>query len=264
MLRHPDVERRGHQNVPAPVRLVGDDFRTQPVRPEQARGPTLLVGAHRHDHRRGSLQPGVDLGQLDSARSMEDLGLFGRTRVYGILSPACTRRSPGAVRAPAAPKPVQNSAVTPVRGFILQASYRVESRGRTGSACPVIHLYGRLESGGTFLVRDDRPRPHFFIRASDADRARALGAPEPRAADQRTFDGASVCSIEVATPPEVPGVRDRLQAAGLATFEADVRFATRYLIDRGIKGGCEIEGEARRGDGRRPGCSTTRRCGRRT
>ena len=75
------------------------------------------------------------------------------------------------------------------------------------------------------------------------------GAPEPRAADQRTFDGAAVCSIEVPTPPEVPGVRDRLQAAGIATFEADLRFATRYLIDRGIKGGCEIDGEGVAGTG---------------
>jgi len=30
--------------------------------------------------------------------------------------------------------------------------------------------------------------------------------------------------------------------AGIDTFEADVRFATRYLIERGIKAGCEIEG----------------------
>jgi DNA polymerase II len=47
----------------------------------------------------------------------------------------------------------------------------------------------------------------------------------------------------------VPGVRDRLHAAGIETFEADVRFAVRYLIERGIKGGCEIEGEAVAGAG---------------
>jgi DNA polymerase-2 len=36
---------------------------------------------------------------------------------------------------------------------------------------------------------------------------------------------------------------------GIDTFEADVRFAIRYLIERGIKGGCEIEGEAKPGEG---------------
>jgi DNA polymerase-2 len=39
-------------------------------------------------------------------------------------------------------------------------------------------------------------------------------------------------------------VRDRLHAAGIDTYEADVRFATRLLIDHDIKGGCEIDGEA--------------------
>ncbi len=133
------------------------------------------------------------------------------------------------------------------RGFILQASYRVESRPSQGRRT-VVHIYGRLADGGTFLVRDDRQRPHFYIRAADAERARHLGAPEPRAVDRRTFDGTAVCLIATETPGDVPAVRDRLQGAGIDTFEADVRFAVRYLIERGIKGGCEIEGDAVQGD----------------
>jgi DNA polymerase-2 len=133
--------------------------------------------------------------------------------------------------------------VTKLRGFILQASYRVVSR-LGGGRVPVIHIYGRLEDGGTFLVRDDRQRPHFYVRAADVERARVVKIPEPKAVDKRTFDGAAVCRLETETPPDVPAVRDRLQNAGIDTFEADVRFAVRYLIERGIKGGCEIEGEA--------------------
>jgi DNA polymerase-2 len=130
-----------------------------------------------------------------------------------------------------------------VRGFLFQANYRVVS-GPAGARIPVVYLYGRLEDGGTFLVRDDRQRPHFYIRAENAERARALGAPPPAAADKRTFEGAPACRLEVATPSDVTPLRDRLHKAGIETFEADVRFAVRYLIDRGIKGGCEIEGEA--------------------
>jgi DNA polymerase-2 len=132
--------------------------------------------------------------------------------------------------------------VTITRGFILQASYRVVT-GRNGSRAPVVYLYGQLEGGGTFLVRDDRQRPHFYIRASDAARATALHAPTPKATDQRTFDGAPVCRIEVEVPSDVPPLRDRLHDASIDTFEADVRFASRFLIERGIKAGCEIEGE---------------------
>jgi DNA polymerase-2 len=138
--------------------------------------------------------------------------------------------------------------VTQLRGFILQASYRVVSRSN-GQRVPVIHLYGRAESGETFLIRDDQQRPHFYIRAADAERARGMRAPEPKVSDKRTFDGAPVSVIEVSAPPEVPGVRDRLHSADIDTFEADVRFAVRHLIERGIKGGCEIEGDAVAGTG---------------
>ena len=131
--------------------------------------------------------------------------------------------------------------MTKVRGFILQASYRVVS-GPNGQRRPAVHIHGRLEGGDTFLVRDDRQRPHFYIRAADAERARALGAPDPQPTDKRSFAGAAVCRLEVEVPQDVPGLRDRLHSANIETFEGDVRFAMRYLIDRGIKGGCEIDG----------------------
>lgn len=47
----------------------------------------------------------------------------------------------------------------PRRGFILQASYRVSSES-SGRRVPVVYLFGRLENGATFLVRDRRQRPH--------------------------------------------------------------------------------------------------------
>ncbi|HME38149.1 MAG TPA: DNA polymerase II [Steroidobacteraceae bacterium] len=127
------------------------------------------------------------------------------------------------------------------RGFILQASYRIVS-APGGRRSPVVHIYGRLESGETFLVRDDRQRPHFYIRAADAARAATLGAPPPQPGAKHDFSGAPLCRLEVETPQDITGLRDRLQAAGVETFEADVRFALRYLIDRGIKGSCEIDG----------------------
>lgn len=132
------------------------------------------------------------------------------------------------------------------RGFILQASYRLRS-APDGGRIPVVHIYGRLEDGRSFLVRDDRQRPHFYVRAMDAPRIEPLRAPKLIDTDKVTFAGDPVCRIDVETPQDVPPLRDRLHDAGIDTFEADVRFALRYLIERGIKGGCEIEGEARAG-----------------
>ncbi|HET7202658.1 MAG TPA: DNA polymerase II [Steroidobacteraceae bacterium] len=130
------------------------------------------------------------------------------------------------------------------RGFITQATYRVGAAGADGRRRPVVHLHGRLEDGKSFLVRDDRQRPHFYIRARDTERARPMmGACAVVASGQRSFDGEPVDRLEFELPGDVPAVRDRLHAAAVDTFEADVRFAVRYLIDRGIKGGCVITGE---------------------
>jgi DNA polymerase II len=138
--------------------------------------------------------------------------------------------------------------MTPARGLILQASYRIVPASQ-GRRTPVVHLYGRLEGGDTFLVRDDRQRPHFYVRNSDADRIQPLRAPGIHPTDKHSFAGERVFRLEVETPQDIPGLRDRLHAAGIETFEADVRFAVRYLIERGVKGGCEIDGDWTPGDG---------------
>jgi DNA polymerase-2 len=135
------------------------------------------------------------------------------------------------------------------RGFILQPTYRVED-GR-----PVIHLYGRLEGGEPFLVRETRQAPHFFVRSADAGRARQLGAGRQRETGLLTFEGAPVVRVEVGVPRDVPPLRDALQAAGIPVFEGDVRFAMRYLIDAGVRGtlridpGPRADGGAARGGG---------------
>jgi DNA polymerase-2 len=134
-----------------------------------------------------------------------------------------------------------------LHGFITQASYRVE-RDAAGRKYPVVHLYGRAGDGTSFLVRDHRQRPHFYIRARDAERASTMGA-QVVPTEWRTFDGQPACRIERELPGDVPALRDALHAAGIDTFEADVRFANRYLIDRHIKASCVIDGEAQPGEG---------------
>ena len=129
------------------------------------------------------------------------------------------------------------------RGFIVQPTYRVEG-GRT-----VVHLYGRLEDGRPFLVRDRRLRPHFYIERKDEAAAARLGAPTPAPTEQVTLAGRPVARIEVDAPGDVPPLRDRLGTAGIVTYEADVRFAMRYLIERGIRGSLEIRGEGREAAG---------------
>ena len=142
---------------------------------------------------------------------------------------------------------------SPLRGFVLQPTYRVEE-GR-----PVVHLFGRLEHGRPFLVRDTREVPHFYVEASDATAAHERGARQQLPTDQTTFSGAAVVRVEVPTPADTPPLRERLARAGIRTYEADVRFAMRSLIDRGLRGAIEIRGEGHD----RPPSKTHRRCDRR-
>jgi len=130
------------------------------------------------------------------------------------------------------------------RGFILQPTYRIE-QGR-----PVVHIYGALEGGRSFLLRETREVPRFWVHREDAQRAAGLGATvkeeDPPRAD---MSGAAVSRVEIPTPPDAPPLRDRLIASGIPCFEADVRFAYRYLIDRGIRGSFRIDGEGVPGNG---------------
>jgi DNA polymerase-2 len=124
-----------------------------------------------------------------------------------------------------------------MRGFILQPTYRIED-GRA-----VVHLWGKLENGETFLARDHRLVPYFYVPAAAADRARAAGTRRVVASARVAFDGSPVARVEVDVPPDAPPLRERLQKAGIPCYEADVRFATRYLIDCGIRGSLALTGE---------------------
>ena len=132
-------------------------------------------------------------------------------------------------------------------GYILNATY-VTSRGRA-----VVHLYGKLQDGRPFLVRDRRGVPCFHIERADRERASVAGAPGPVPTRLRTLYGAPVQRVELAHPRQAPALRDRLHRAGVRTYEADVRFAYRYLIDRGIRSAVRIRGNpAPAGWGRPP------------
>ena len=126
-------------------------------------------------------------------------------------------------------------------GFILHPTYYIE-RGRA-----VVHLFGKDEEGASFVVRDDRYRPHFFVPAEDLPRALAVQRFEHEETSWTTPKGRTVVRVFVPTPPEAPALRDALQEAGIATFEADIPFATGYLIHHGLRGALAIDGEARAG-----------------
>jgi DNA polymerase-2 len=129
------------------------------------------------------------------------------------------------------------------RGFILTPTYRVQG-GR-----PAVQLYAVLESGEPALVIDDRLAPYFFVAARDAAAVRSVAV---RPTSLRTFSAEPVVRVETTLPGDVPPLRRRLTDAGVTCFEADLRFAYRWLIDHDVRVAFSVEGafERRPGVGR--------------
>jgi DNA polymerase-2 len=121
-------------------------------------------------------------------------------------------------------------------GFILQPTYRVREDG------PVVRLFGRLESGEAFLVEDDRFRPYFFVPKLQEAALAAEHDIRVDATELRDLQGREVVRVTARIPSAIPHIRNRLLEGGCEVFEGDIRFAYRYLIDRGIRGAIRIDG----------------------
>jgi len=132
----------------------------------------------------------------------------------------------------------------PVVGFIVHPTWCV----RVG--VPEIHLYGRLNSGETFLLIDTHTQPGFYLRVSEAVRGREIAARlggKLVPTNRRTLDGEETESITVSAPGKIGAIRRALAEAEVRTYEADVPFAWAYLIDRHLRGAVEIRGSWQKG-----------------
>jgi len=142
--------------------------------------------------------------------------------------------SPLRIRLPQALGPGRRPTVP--AGFILQPTYRIRD------GVPIVQLYGRLEDGRPFVVEDDRFRPYFFARAEDAPLLAGDARARIEECDLRDLEGNALVRVTVPAPSAVPPLRERLSRAGRPSFEADLRFPYRYLIDAGLRAGVAIEG----------------------
>jgi DNA polymerase-2 len=141
-----------------------------------------------------------------------------------------------------------------LEGFILH-SYARSKKGRTA-----LYLIGRIEDGSTFAIVENRYRPNFYIRENDtpaveqaakslagADQSFDSGAVELLQSRLRTMDGEACRQVDCATQEAKRGLRDALQLVGTRTYEADLRVADQFRLERLIHGPVCIRGEAKAG-----------------
>ncbi len=123
-----------------------------------------------------------------------------------------------------------------MKGFIIYPTYRIIE----GKA--YIYLFGRLENNQSFLTINEF-KPYFFIRTKDLKKAQDLEKFGFEKTDLTNFKKEPVTKIILNIPPEVPKLRDIFEKQDIMCYEADIKFAYRFLIDKKIQGALEIEGE---------------------
>jgi DNA polymerase-2 len=147
-----------------------------------------------------------------------------------------------------------NDASSTCDGFIVH-SYARSRRGRSA-----LYLLGRLSDGSTFAVVENRYQPNFYVRegnAADVEETLSSlsktgelpsrGAVNPVPSSLRTMDGEPCRQVLCATQELKRRIRDALQQLGIRTYEADLRVADQFRLERRIHGPVRIRGQARTG-----------------
>jgi DNA polymerase-2 len=127
-----------------------------------------------------------------------------------------------------------------MKAFIVYATYRVIEEK------PVVHLYGKLENGESFLAKVPF-EPYFYIRKKDAGKAKKVRSLKQEKTQLTDFSGRQVIKIIAPQPSEVPDTRKAYEEEGITTYEADIRFVQRYFMDHDILGSIQIKGDYERG-----------------
>jgi DNA polymerase I len=116
------------------------------------------------------------------------------------------------------------------RFAINQVEYSVAAEG------PIVHIFGRDPDGEAAHVEVSGFRPYFYAPAGEVARVPPPPAVEP---DPDTpyvsIRGEELRRLYTRKPTDVRDVRDRY-----THFEADIPFATRFMIDMGLTGGVAV------------------------
>lgn len=117
---------------------------------------------------------------------------------------------------------------------INQVEYTVTGTGA------VVHIFGREPSGRAVHLQVTGFRPYFYAPADEVD-GRPL-PPQVTGVDEAVFTsikGERLRRLYTVRPTDVRDIRDEFESH----HEADIPFATRYMIDAGLTGGAEVPAE---------------------
>lgn len=127
----------------------------------------------------------------------------------------------------------QNASTDSVQLYLTAIEYTDES-GK-----PVTHLFGRDEHRQKYHVRVSGHRPHFYVRDEDyrPQIENHYAVYDTRSVSDTTLDDEELVAIYTYLPKQVSDLREMFEQ----TYEADVFYDNRFLIDQDIYTGVEIE-----------------------
>ena len=123
-----------------------------------------------------------------------------------------------------------------MKGYIVYQTYRIIDNKA------YVFLFGRLENNESFLTMSYY-RPYFYIRKKDLNTAGKLENLEHEETEFKNFKNDPLIKIILDIPSQVPELRHMLEENEIETFESDIRFPTRFLIDHNIRSTLDIEGD---------------------
>lgn len=128
---------------------------------------------------------------------------------------------------------------------VLTATYR--NLDNQGSLEPVIHLFGRTETGQSITVRYPGFRPYFYIVKPSSQTLETANANRDITGTESVrlwHSGADQDCLKVftRTPGVVPALRTLFQTQGQTVLAADIPFAHRFFYDLDLGACVEVEG----------------------
>lgn len=135
---------------------------------------------------------------------------------------------------------------------MLQKGYILHCFSRYHEGKCLLFIIGRLESGQTFGIVEDRFKPFFYIRASEQHRAAktlAKWSISPTQSQRKSMDGECLLKLTMADPRRLKLLTDELTKAKVRTYEADLKVEQQFFIDQRLRSLCQIEGKSQQGKG---------------
>jgi DNA polymerase II len=128
-----------------------------------------------------------------------------------------------------------------MKAFIVNSSYEIQN-----DKC-FIYLFGRLINNESFIAKINY-KPYFYIKESDLEKAKELLNIEYEKTNLKDFNENFVSKVYAKIPSDVNELRKLFEQNSIISYESDIKFIQRFLIDNDIKSVIELDGDFVKGE----------------